>query len=389
MVHIFTFCDRTLIGRKNISAKFLCENLYKLNLKISEVSIFPYNYDYGSINFKNNDVYFLLMQKSSPVLNSYLASLSGKELKENETLKKVLHEYYKACNIPIDKAVELEYVIPENAQAITNPNGRTQGFMVKLQGTQIFVLPSEIKELERIYYDVILSYLEKNYSFLYKSETYKTFGISEEYLMNLLHDLVKNKDKITVSFFSKGLNCDIIIKAKQDNSKFEDYRRKIFSILEKYIYSVNGKSLEDELIELIHSFKTRISFVGDMSICGILKKLSSDACEDNICESVILNNKQSVKSYLINENIAQNDSFVSAEVAYELAVKMLDKVNCDLVFASLCENGQTLIAIGNKLKIDIYKNQFVGTKQEIFQNVADAGVFYLINKLKSRDFKLI
>ena len=70
MVHIYTFCDKTLVGRlENLSAKFLCENLYKLNFKIENVSVFCNKYDFENLNFKNKDIYFLLMQKSSNVLN--------------------------------------------------------------------------------------------------------------------------------------------------------------------------------------------------------------------------------------------------------------------------------------------------------------------------------
>ena len=69
MIHIYTFCDKTLIGRKeNLSAKLLCEYLYKQNLKISEVCVYEHSYDFPSLNFKNNDLYFLLLEKSSHLL---------------------------------------------------------------------------------------------------------------------------------------------------------------------------------------------------------------------------------------------------------------------------------------------------------------------------------
>ena len=118
MVHIYTFCDKTLVGRsENLSAKFLCENLYKLNFKIQDVCTYCNKFDFASLNFKNKDIYFLLMQKTSNVLNSYLANLSGTELIENDSLKKVVVNYYKACNQPLEKDANLEYMIPKLLQA--------------------------------------------------------------------------------------------------------------------------------------------------------------------------------------------------------------------------------------------------------------------------------
>ena len=59
MVHIYTFCDKTLIGKKeNKSASFLCSNLYKLNFIIDECCIYPSNFNFENLLFKNQDIYF-------------------------------------------------------------------------------------------------------------------------------------------------------------------------------------------------------------------------------------------------------------------------------------------------------------------------------------------
>ena len=179
MVHIYTFCDKTLVGKKdNSSAKFLCENLYKMNFRIDEVCTFCNSYDFSTINFRNKDIYFLLMQKSNATLNSYLAQLTNSELVENELLKQTVHTYHKNNNLPIDKSCELEWVIPKVCAPITNPHGKTQGFVAKLNECEIFVLPSDYEQLKRIYFDCLLEHLENNFNSEYKSETYKVFGLT-------------------------------------------------------------------------------------------------------------------------------------------------------------------------------------------------------------------
>lgn len=389
MVHIYTFCDKTLVGRsENLSAKFLCENLFKLNMRIDEVCTFCNKYDYESLNFKNKNIYFLLMQKSSSVLNSYLASLAGVTICENQSLKTAVEEYYKTCNQPPENDASLEYLIPQNSISITNPNGKTQGYLIKIAESVIFVLPNGFEELKAIYNDCILEYLEKHFPTNYKSETYKTFGLNESFIKNILANEIKNKDGVYISIFSKGLDNDVVIKAKEDNIKFEDYRREVFSKLEKYIYSVQDMSLKQKLQNDVLSQNIKIAFAGDLSVCG-LTGLVDSSIATNLAECVVLPNVNSIANFLGGSVLE-----ISPEVAYDIAVITLEKSKADLVLASLCNlhgqnRGETYIAIGNKIKIDIYKNKFLGSEQDILRDVTQTSMFYLVKRLSLRDLKTI
>lgn len=395
MVHIFTFCEKTLICKKeNKSANFLCENLFKLNFIIDEVCIFPSKFEYESITFKNKDVYFFLMQKTSSKLNLYLSNLSGTSIEANEMLKKITTEYYTRKNIPMDKDAENEWQIPKTAIAITNPNGKTQGYVLKIAETTIFVLPNNYNEFVPIYNDCLLSYIEDNYAIEYNSETYKTFGLSEELLASILKDQIKNKDKVSVSIFSKALDNDIVIKAKKGNEKFDLYRQTIFDKLENYIYAVQSISMDSYLETLLLSSNSSIAVVGDVSINQIFNNISVDVINSYISSIFQLPNKKAKVQFGIDINQINQFGESSAEVAYSLAVKALEQCdNCDLVLSCLIgfENNKAVayIALGNKLKIDIYKNQFFGHKQEIIENVTQTAKFYLIKKLKARDYKTL
>ncbi|MBE7074379.1 MAG: hypothetical protein E7376_00105 [Clostridiales bacterium] len=392
MVHIYTFCDKTLLGKKfNLSAKFLSENMYKLNFKIEEVCVFCNNYDYENLTFKNNDIYFLLLQKSNSKLNSVLANLSGCELTTNESLKNTTTNYYKQLNLPMDKTSELECIIPSKAVAITNPNGKTQGFYVKVAESYIFVLPNNFNEFKSIYNDCLLEYIENNFAIEYKSETYKTFGLSEDYIFEVLKEQIKNKDKVHISIFSRGLDNDIVIKAKQGNELFQTYRQVVFNKLEKYIYSVQDLSLNNYLENLIKTSNVKLSLIGDLSVNNILNNVNVNI--NNISSIICLPNVKSKLKFGISNDLIQTYGEASAEVAYALAVKSLENNDCDLALAVIMHISNNVatsyIALGNKLKIDIYKNTFQGDNNSIFDNVANAAKFYLIKKLNARDYKTL
>ncbi len=394
MVEIYTFCDKTLIGRReNLSSKFLCQNLYKMNFKIESVNIKPTNYDFESINFKNKNIYFLLMEKCSSVLNSCLAGLSGCELSENLELKKEVIKYYSELNLPVDSDASLEWVIPQKARPITNPNGKTQGYSIKMGETEIFVLPNEFLQLKKIFDDCLMDYLENNYSINYVSETYKTFGISEENLKKILEHDIKNKDRVSVSIFSKGLENDVVIKAKKTNEFFEKYRRDVFSKLEKYIYSVQDMGLEEYLNKLIIEKNVKIAFCGDQTIAKVMSIINKSCYENNIKQGIVASQKEVLIKFAKNKDIANSVGVASSEMSYELAVKLLEDTNAELCVVSLSEKNEGLttsyIAIGNKNKIDIYKNQFNGTEEDVLNNLSKSIIFYLIKKILLNDYKIL
>jgi len=385
MVHIYTFCDKTLIGKKNNdSANFLSESLYKLNFKINEKCVFCNNFDFESLTIKNKDIYFMLLQKSNSKLNSFLAELINCELKENNNLKQTVINYYKNINIPMDQSAELESIIPQKAIEITNPNGKTQGYYLKINDAYVFVLPCDLFEFKTIFNDCLLQFIEENFTLEYDSETYSIFGLSEDSIKEILKEYIKNKDKITVSLFSKGLTSNIVIKSKKGNELFEKYRREIYNKLSSYIYSVQNLSLDEYINNMLTNNNAKIGLIGDVSINNFLNGLDEKIINENIISSIYLTNKNHIDYLGLNMQYNFNSDYV-----YQLAVKMLEKTKCEVVLASICNNNSSFIAIGDKKKIDIYKNNFVGNREEILYNISATSKFYLAKKLQLKDYKTI
>lgn len=395
MVHIYTFCDKSLIGKmENKSATCLCENLYKLNFIIDECCILPTNYNFENLAFKNKDMYFLLLQKTSSKLNAHIAGLLNEDLQVNEMLKKIVNDNYTRKNIPLDKDANDEWLIAKSAVPITNPNGKTQGYLIKIADATVFVLPNNYSEFLSIYNDCLLSYLEQNFQIETSCETFKTFGLSEEFIQQILKDQIKNKDKVRVSIFSKGLENDIVIKSKLGNEKFATIRQAIFDKLEKYIYAVQAIPMSKHLENQICTNNIKLAVVGDMSISDICNEFDVQTIVNNICGVSILPNQNAKISFGITEAQISEHGENSPETAYNLAVLTLNKhPSCDIVLSCICSitNNKctAFIAIGNNQKIDIYKNQFYGTQNEILTNINQTAKFYLIKKIKARDYKTL
>lgn len=393
MVHIYTFCNKTLIGRReNLSSKFLCEGLYKLNYKISETMVVSSNYDFSSLDIKNKEMYFFLLDKANPKLNLYLSELSSCQLSENAKLKECVCDIYKKANMPLDKFAENEYTIPETASPILNSFGKTQGYKINIGESQVFVLPNEFLEFKNIYNIFILNELEKNGN-EYISETYKTFGLTEEKIKLLLGSIINNKHNVKVLVFSEGIENNVVIKAKQPNLHFEDYRRQIFNILEKYIYSVQGLSLTEQLNDLILQKNVKISLAGDCMIAGMVNYLNMQNIANNLVDCAILPNQTSIAKFLRQQKIENGADYISSQTAYEIAVQVLNNNSLDLAVVCLSKKegafSNNFIAIGNRRKIDVYKYAFAGTDEEIKKNTIKSIMFCLIKKIMLNDYKII
>ncbi len=392
MVHIYTFCNKTLIGRReNLSSKFLCGEMYKLNLKVEETSVFSFDFDFSQINFKNKQIYFLLMSKSNQNLNKYLASLSGSELAENSILKTYVCRFFESSGLQMDANTQKEWLIPKNAQPIINEKSRTQGFKVTIGECQIFVLPNEVLEVKSIYYNSVLNELEELGNG-YVSETYKTFGLTTESILGALASIINGFSSIRISVFGEDLDNTIVIKAKQNDESFQECQRQVYKTLEKNIYSIHGIELQEYLNQLIQNSNAQICFAGDATVACLINCLTETNLAGHLAECVILPTKSSCQRFVKNKDVVANANKVSSQTAYEIAVQCLNNYDVDLVVVCLSNIqssvGENLIAIGNKKKIDVYKNNFCGTNETIKANILKSMMFYLIKKLVLNDYKL-
>lgn len=386
MVHIYTFCDKALFGRKNLSANLLCEEMNKLNLEIEDVCVKHEKYDISKIDFKNKEIYFLLSNNNIAEINKYLAELMGDNLLENKILKDHINKVVERNGITSTNVADY-YNIPSKCKYFFNMAGTIQGYLAQIEDCQIFVLPNDESGIKSIILNGLGTYFEEKYKNNYKVETYRTFGLSQEKILDILNDFTNNSDNVSIDIFGDGLDNSVFIRAESDNPKYEEYRRDIYAKLQKYIYSVVDMSLLEQLKKLAFNQSVNIVVAGDISASKLIYDLSGIA--NNIKESVIFPNIKAVNNYL---HISKG--FVNAQEVFDIAVKQLEKSNSDIAVVSFCElselsRGVCFIAVGNKVKIDVYKHRFSGSDEEIINCVSTLGMFYLLKRLQLKDVKTI
>ena len=349
-----------------------------------------------NISTNNGNIYFFLVEKACKQLNEYICELSNCTLLDNPYLKNALHEYYKKHNLVPSKDDENEWQIPSLARAVVNPNGFVQGYIVTYKNDIFCVLPNNYNEAREMFDDVILDFILSNQKKKYRSYTFKTFGLSENGIVQALATEIKNKFKVSINLFSKPFEVDIVLKSDYSNEHLDEIAKNVLIKLDKYIYAVEDVPIEKVLYELLKLNDIKIGFVEDVTCGELMSRLNKQApdAKKYIAPSLVLTNKDYKKSKLLNNDNSLIQTDIDANVVYKLAVEYLKQNDADLVISTVGTTtvsqdtlaGLCYIAVGDRNEIHVYKNIFKGSHEEIVDCICTASYFYLIKKLKKNDF---
>lgn len=402
MVYLYTISDKVLVGKKiNYLVAYLSEALFKHNFKIAKRTTVGYldNYDELFNNQKDGDVNIILVDKANLNLNNSLCKIFDCVLVDNPYAKNAIFEFYRKQNTPIDKDSEIEWRMPANARCIVNPNGIVQGYFVVDKQITYVVLPNNFEQACDMFDNIVLDELIKKQKKKYRNFTFKTFGLTESNLRVLLQDYIKNKEKISINFFEKDLEVDIVVKANEENRELDNFAQKIFMKLGNYIYAVEDIPIVKVAYNLLNMNGISIAFAEDVTGGNVCQKLCNQSAnaKNHVHECLVLSSKQSKINRLgINPKTIDENGEISANVAYEMAANLIATTSANVVVATLgvleknsnLPIGLNYIAVGDKKEIHVYKNLFNGSTTEIIESITNASYFYLIKKLKKNDFHL-
>ena len=233
-----------------------------------------------------------------------------------------------------------------------------------------------------------------------KNNIFKCFGISKSDIMSLLSPLVSNNQGVYVDIKGENLLVDIILKADENNFYFYEFTKEIFEKLNQYIYAETDISIEQVAFELLKINKLKFATVESLTagqiICLLAK--NNENINDVLIEGLVtISNNSKFNRLNISQNYANKNSNFGVKLCYDMANEMLKSSGADLVVATAgtsdCgllnqSDGIVYIAIGDANRIDVFKNKFDGSKNQIIETSTYAALFYLIKKLRKNDFYL-
>lgn len=233
-----------------------------------------------------------------------------------------------------------------------------------------------------------------------KDNIFRCFGVTKNEVKTLLAPFIQDNQGVYISIEGEQLLVDIILQADDKNSFFYEVSHEVYEKFNKFIYSESNISLEETTFELlkINNLKLAVaeSITGGEIISSLIKK--NQGASNVIIEGlVVYSNDAKMQRLEVSKEILDRYTSVSLETTYEMAKGLLKNTSADVVISTTGyassksqkeEAGLVFIGIGNKKRIDIFKNKFSGTRQEIIETASKATLFYLIKKLRQNDFFL-
>lgn len=252
-------------------------------------------------------------------------------------------------------------------------------------GDNNFILMPEYDE--QYIKDILIPILNSKSKAFYNTVIFKVFDKTEQDLKELLLEQIRNKNKITFSFYPSVLECEVHIRYSSNTLSpvINEIVGKVGEILAPFAYAYSDISLTKQTIKHILAANKRLSIAETFTRGGIAKELSSGKNIDALLlESIVISSESSLKSRLgVDAATISRHGMVSDETAYVMAGSLFSNPECDLALAVLgsvsaadaeeCDS-VFYIAVGNRTVVHVFTQHYFGNKSEI----TEAGIKYAL-----------
>ncbi|MGN0819739.1 MAG: CinA family protein [Christensenellaceae bacterium] len=236
-------------------------------------------------------------------------------------------------------------------------------------------------------------YIE-TYPVYWSKQVFKLFGTERAVLKSLLDGVTDVSNGIYYFISEDNLDIKVTLFFSNGTTKVEAdkaIKRFILSLKED-IYAEDDTSLERRLVELLKLRRMVVSAAESMTGGLIASKIVSiDGASNYFYEGLVTYNTDSKIARLnVSEQTVKDNGVVSGQVAFEMAKGLLATGLCNLAvsvtgYASGEEKiaGKCFIGVGAFDNVDVYQYKFSGSRNQVREKTANAGLFLMIKKLSN------
>ncbi|MBT5953475.1 CinA family nicotinamide mononucleotide deamidase-related protein [bacterium] len=295
--------------------------------------------------------------------------------------------------------------LPETSEIIHNPIGTAPGYILNVHSsknnkiekdTSLISLPGVPIEMNMMMKETVLDFLKNSFKTRLTIPTKKTFscyGIGESVIADELEEIYPLPDDIDILYRATHPNVHVSITSKKDTSNFQSISSHVNEKLKNYIYSENGKSLEETVVTKFINDKITLS-IAESCTGGLLSSsiTSIPGSSSVLMQSIVCySNMSKVKTLNVYKSDIDIHGAVSEAVAIQLAnnVKALSKTNIGVGITGISGPsggskdkpvGTVFIAISNKEKTSIKRVLFHGSRNIIQKKVVAETLFLLLKQ---------
>jgi nicotinamide-nucleotide amidase len=328
---------------------------------------------------------------------------TGKKLvSDAETMKKI-EAYFKDRSIKMPGNNRVQADIPEGAVIIENKNGMAPGFIVSHNNKLIAAMPGVPSEMHPMMENTVMPYIIQKYGtgkVIIKSHTLKVVGLGESLVDEKINDLFKTSENPTIGVYAHHTEIEVRLTAKADSAKDADFlndslKKKIYERLGENIYGEDDESLENLAGAQLINKKMTLS-TAESCTAGLLSfRLTNVAGSSAYFMGGISSYSNDVKKALLGvpETILEKHGSVSPECAEAMSIACRGKFDTDCAVSitgiagpggGTAEKpvGLVYIAVNIKGKVEVFKNNFGGSRDVIRARSAHMALYYFLRSIK-------
>lgn len=148
-----------------------------------------------------------------------VAEVCGKALYEDAHSKQRLMEYFTGRGMEMTENNLKQVMIPEGALVLDNQNGTAPGVIVETEGARFILLPGPPIELQAMFEEGVMPYLQELTGGEIYSQTVKLCGASESKVETEIKDLIDAQTNPTIATYAKTGEVHIRVTAFAENQK--------------------------------------------------------------------------------------------------------------------------------------------------------------------------
>ncbi len=215
---------------------------------------------------------------------------------------------------------------PEGCIILPNPNGTAPGCIVESDAKAAILMPGPPKEMEPMFEQSVLPYLEKRSGFTLKSKMLRIFGKGESSVEYELRDIMDNQTNPTIAPYALNgeMKLRITARCRADENADAIMQPMIEQVRQRigeYIYSYDGLELHEEIARLFTVNKKTLAVAESCTGGMLCSKLVSVAGSSNWFRegAVTYSNEAKISRLGVKAETLAAYGAVSAETAAEMA----------------------------------------------------------------------
>ncbi|CBZ02029.1 competence/damage-inducible protein A [Clostridium botulinum] len=255
-----------------------------------------------------------------------VAKFFQEDLVLHEKSLKQIEKRLSCFNKSMTESNKKQAYFPKNCEILENPNGTAPGLIIEKDNKIAIILPGPPYEMQPMFENKVIPYLEKLTNSTIKSKVLRITGIGESDVADLISDILESQTNPTVAPYAKQGETTLRITAKANSEEkalnlIVPIEKKIRQTLEDNIYGSGETSLEEVVANIL--VKRNLTIATAESCTGGLlagKLINFPGISSVFLEGAITySNESKINRLNVKKETLEKYTAVSKEVALEMA----------------------------------------------------------------------